>query len=420
MNVLKYTTLFLLFLFLHFIEGLPSIEGISIGQLWKIPIIMLLVALLLLSHRKFQNFEKTCYFYSIEPLFCPAIFTNPFSIILFAFKQLPTMLFFNFWHRFNFEKLEKYLIWLAQFISLTSLVTLLNVVEPIRGYLDSENFVEGGEYYSSLFGAPHAASSYFVMSTVIMLYYLIKGRIKTKWAIFYNLILLMVSIYSLYICYVRTGWFMLLLCVILFFDYTKITLKKFSLFLLSCLILVVGILFLWQSSESFRARMSGTTRYNTESSGQVIDVNGSGRVDFWINGVTNWSQNDTYGLLFGKGYDAVCEDNYKAFGNAVFSHSLFVDALCQYGIISLVLLLFYNLFIFRFIRKYYKHSDFGHLCLSLFIGSLIFNMFQSEIYFNYAIALSLALALMYKTSSVKYIRKDYYKKQMESVLRDTI
>lgn len=398
MNVLKFLVGFVLFFLLHYIEGLPPIAGFSLAQIWKIPVLVFMLMLCVFTYRRFQKFERICYWYSLEPFLCPVVLTNPFSIILFSSKQLPAILFFNFWHLFSSIKLERYLLWLAQFISLASLLTLLKIVEPLKAYQEAEYLVEGGEYYSSVFGSAHAASSYFVVSSVVLFFFIIKNRINTNIAKLFNIVLLIVSLYSLYLCYIRTGWLMLLVSVICIFDYKRLTLRKKLVLFICSVLIALGTIHLWNSSEAFRIRLSGSTKYNYSE--QIVDTKGSGRVDFWEEGIKQWSQNDVYSLLFGKGFDAVREDNYKAFGMEVFSHNLFVDSLCQYGLLSLIFLVLYNLYLFRFIQRYYEIALYGKLCLSLYLGGLIFNIFQSEVYFNYAIAFSLSMVLMYKTASM--------------------
>lgn len=398
MNVVKFCCFFIAFFLLHYLEGLPQLGAFSFAQIWKIPLMLFLFLKVISACRRYKNFERIGYLYSFEPFLCPAIVTNPFSIILFATKQLPVILFFNFWQLFSSIRLERYLMWFAQFISLASLLTLLKIVEPLKAYQEAEYLVEGGEYYSSVFGSAHAASSYFVVSSVVLFFFIIKNRINTNIAKLFNIVLLIVSLYSLYLCYIRTGWLMLLVSVICIFDYKRLTLRKKLVLFICSVLIALGTIHLWNSSEVFRIRLSGSTKYNYSE--QIVDTKGSGRVDFWEEGIKQWSQNDVYSLLFGKGFDAVREDNYKAFGMEVFSHNLFVDSLCQYGLLSLIFLVLYNLYLFRFIQRYYEIALYGKLCLSLYLGGLIFNIFQSEVYFNYAIAFSLSMVLMYKTASM--------------------
>lgn len=394
MNVVKFCCFFIIFFLLHYISGLPNLGILSISQIWRMSLLGFLLLILLFTSRRFRKFEKTGYWYASVSFLCPAILTNPFSVILFAVKQIPTILFFNFWNYFSKDKLERYLVLIAQVISLSSLVTLLGIIEPLNDFDSADMYMDEQVFYSSIFASSRAASSYFAAATVILGFYIYKGYFRTKLSVICNWVLMLISLYSLYLCYIRTGWFMLFVMVFLLFFLETRNLKQkiIGLFLLG--ILALGVVGLYQNNEAFRTRISGQTKYNQTD--ELVDLDGSGRLEFWANGIRNWAENDAYSLFFGKGLDAVKEDNYRAFGMEIFSHNLFVDTLCQYGLISLILLVVYNVYIFLFINRYRKRSIYGNLTLVLLIGAIIFNILQSEIYFNYAVLMSLSMALIYK------------------------
>ena len=118
---------FVLFFFLHYIEGLPPLAGLSIAQLWKLPILLVLIICLFVKAQPLKKFERIGYLFSIEPFLSLGILSNPMSVFLFSVKQLPLILFFNFWQRLDVVKLEKYLLWFAQFVCLASFITLLGI-----------------------------------------------------------------------------------------------------------------------------------------------------------------------------------------------------------------------------------------------------------------------------------------------------
>jgi hypothetical protein len=296
---------------------------------------MVLVIYVLKTKRNFERFETWGYAYSMIPFLCPAILTNPFLIFVFSVKQLPLVLFYNFWQKINAVVLEKLLLILAQFISVTSLITLLKIIEPLEDYKSAAGHYQDAVYYTSVFGTPHSASSYFCVSIIVILYFFIQGKFKTKFEKIFNATLLVVSLYSIYLAYVRTGWLMLLVSLLFIVNIKKISMKQKVRVFLGGLIVGLGILGLYSNDEAFRNRVSGSSEYRGES-GQVVDTKGSGRIEFWKNGWDNWSSGNFYELCFGKGYDSVVEYNYKKTGMRVFSHNQFVDSLAQYGLFSLL------------------------------------------------------------------------------------
>lgn len=400
MNIFIYIICFIIYFGLHYIEGLPPIGGLSTAQLWKIPLIGFLLVYALSSKRKLNQFEKTGYLYSFEPFLCPAILTNPFAIVTFSMRQMPIPLFFNFWHRYSSKTLEKLLLVFAQFICLTSLVTLLGIVDPIKDYMSAEGFIEDLQYYSSIYPTIHASSSYFCISSIIIIFFFIHKKFKTRLEKIFNLILLLVALYSLFLSYVRTGWLMLLMGLLFIVDFKHLKAKNKIRFLFALVLVMIGLIYFYNTNDAFRTRISGSGQYRGESE-HMIDTEGSGRSDFWKSGITNWAKNDPYSMLFGKGLDAVKEDNYRATGMRVFSHSLFVDSLAQYGIISLLLLIMLYRYIYLFIKRYGRGSPYQDLSKSIFFGAIIFCTFQSQIQFDYIILFTISLVLMYKTNSAK-------------------
>lgn len=397
-RLITYTLLFIIYFVLHYIEGLPPIGGLSIAQLWKLPLIGYLLACVLSTKRKFNKFEKTGYLYSIEPYFCPAIVTNPFSIVSFSMRQLPIPLFYNFWLRFNKTMLEKLLLYFSHFICLTSLITLTGIVEPLKEYLSADAFMEDLEYYSSVFATTHAASSYFCISSTVIVFFFINNKFRTNFERIYNLFLLAIAIYSLFLAYVRTGWLMLAVSLLLIIDLKKFNFVQKVKTAVALIMIVIGLVFLYNTNEAFRLRISGGGQYRGESE-QMIDTGGSGRSDFWKSGITNWAKNDLYSLFFGKGLDAVLDDNHKATGMRVFSHSLIIDSLAQYGIISLVLLITLFIQINKFIKRYGRGSPYQRLSRAIFYAGMIFCAFQSQMQFDYIIIFTISLVLMYKTGN---------------------
>lgn len=396
MSPIKYLLWFIIYVTLHYVEGLPPIAGLSVAQLWKMPLIAYLLLNALQSRYHTFKFEKYGYGYSLTPFLSIEVLSSPFSVILFSIKQLPTILFFKFWQKFNVRILEKILITLAQFICLTSLLTMTNIIQPIKSYQNAESIIEGMSYYSSIFGDAHAASSYFSASGIIIIYFLINKKITGTVKRIFNIALLCIGIYSLYLSFVRTGWIMFIISLFFIVDFKKINYKKKFKFFFALVAVAFGLILLYNSSEAFRLRVSGGGQYKGESE-TIIDTTGSGRNDFWKNGIMLWANSDPYRLLFGNGTEAVVENNKKLTGMPVGSHSLFVDTLAVYGLVTFVLLILFYYYQYRFISVFGRGSPYQPICKAMLIGSILFAVFQGEIYFNFSAMYSIILVLMYKT-----------------------
>lgn len=398
---MKYTVLyiffFILFVFIHYIEGITLMGSLSMAQLWKIPLLAFLIFKCVSSIRRRASFEKFGCLFSLETLLSPETIVNPTRAIVKFSKQLPLILFFGYWmgyFRGKARSLETILYAFAQFTILSALLVFLGIVEPLKAPMSADAIIDGGSYFTGIFLTPHSAASYFSIALLILIH-----GIKTKYfhGLFqktFNLFLVGVGLYSLFQAYVRTGWLMFMVSLLAFFNLKRITYKQLLTLIISLFVAVGSLTYLFNNNEAFHARMTGQNKY-TGSGGSNIELEGSGRTDFWKTGLTNYVKNDLYRLVFGSGFTKVAKDNLKENGNPVFSHSQFVDALVQHGIVGLILLLCYYKTIYSFIRKFGRGSPYQNLSYSIFWGGIVFATFQEEYQFNYAFLFSIVLFLMY-------------------------
>lgn len=391
--------LFVLFEVIHILEGKGAIYGISIAQLWKIPVLLYFMYCLVKCDRRWFPFEKYSYLYSFENLFCPVILTYPFSIIIHASKQLPMVLFFNYWlSKFNVETLVRILETLSQFILLSSAFVLLGIISPIYEFESAAMYGEGMTYYSGMFGAVHAASSYFCGAMLVLIDGFLKGHFVSKKQKLFNGLLILIGVISLYKTFVRTGWLMFIIGCILLIDWKKINFKNIHRYLLLFIGGIMVLIVLYETNPAIKARITEKGVYNKSTE---ISIDGSGRFDYWRVSLENYTQNNWYGLLFGKGLEGVMSDMYNAIGHRLFSHNHFIDTLAQYGALGFILLLLYCISIYRFIKIHGRGSPYQNLARIFLMLYIVFAFFQSEVYFWYAAMFSLSLAIMYLTKEDK-------------------
>lgn len=399
-----YIMCFVVYCILHYIEGFPPVFGLPIAQLWKLPLLAYLLFLSIQSQRRKYTLEKSSYWMALQSSLNLETIFNPVYSVAHGMRQLPLALFFRFWlvkYSNRTDKLELFLYVLAQFVLLASLVVLLGIITPVKDFVSAKSFgVEDAVYYSGIFGAPHAASSYFVASTLVLLNGFRSHRFKTSFAKIFNALLIVVGLVSIFQAYVRTGWLMLFVGVIILVLPRRITIQYFVRFFFLIISLGVALVYFYSINEQFQARLTGRNVY-TDTSAKGIELEGSGRASFWVNGIEGWSEGNIYELLFGQGYTQVVERNLEKSGVRVFSHNQFVDALAEHGLIGLVLLVVFYISIYRLIRAN-KTSPYYRLSLSLFYSAVLFSFFQNEMYFDYAAIFSLVLVLLVLSRAPSY------------------
>lgn len=391
----KYIFFFLLFVGIHYMESLPPIAGLSVAQLWKIPVILCLLVHFMLSGRRKSSFEIWGMLVFGEAFLCPEMWTAPLGVLLYATKNLLCLLFFNYWMSAkpvaDTRRLEAVLYSLAQFVCLSSVPVLLGIIDPPFIPKTTDTFGDEMTYYRGIFGSPHAASSYFCISVIVLVAGFQHHRFQSLRSRLYNAALIAVGLVSIFNAYVRTGWLMLLVGAFVLMDFARLTARKAATYLLAITVSASGLLYLYEHNEAFYGRITGRNVY-TGRGGDNIDTEGSGRSIFWKNGLRVWNQSGIYEHLFGSGVSAVHKENKRTTGMAVFSHSQYIDALAQYGLFGLLFLLLYYLAIYRLIRRC-RRSPYHRLALALFWASVIFCTFQNELYFVYAMMFAAVLAL---------------------------
>lgn len=410
MFYIKYILFFLIFFILHYLEGLPPIGGLSFAQLWKMPLWGLLLVYAITKLRRLSPIEKSGYMMSLQCFMNQETLINPMFSVLKASKLMTMPLFVVFFrgmaHR-NAKLLERGMYYFAQFICLSSLPVLLGIVSPLHAIRSAESFVEGAVYFSGVLGSPHAAASYWCISILVLMYGLITGYFKSQASKLYNIVVMIIGFVSIFMAYTRTGWFMLVVGLVFLLKPVRMNVKHIVSFAMFLTVLCGGLTLLYENNDAFRMRMTGSNRYkgihNTS-----IDTDGSGRAEFWETGLTNYWNNDVYGLLFGVGYTKVTEDNYKSTGMKVFSHNQFVDALCQHGLIGLSLLLVFFYCIYKHIARIDKRVKYRRLAMAVFWCSVIFAFFQNEMYFNFALLFAAIIVMTEREDrSIKSVKAKF-------------
>lgn len=392
---LIYILCFSIFFLLHYLEGISLGGGLSVAQIWKVPILLFLIFYIISRHLKTERFVRANYLLTGEVFLNQEIFVNPISIFIYASKLLPFPLFYTFFSSVSntsAKKLETILYSLAQFIALSSAITLFGIVTPLRDWSGASNFGEELFYYSSVFGNPHPAASYFCLSILVLVNGLKINYFKSNWQKLFNMALIFIGLLSILKAYVRTGWLMLIVGLVILFWPSKFTLATVKKFIICAIVLIIGVVTLFQTNDGFRSRIVG---HNVETSSSTeIETSGSGRDMFWRNGIELWADGNIYQIIFGHGTTEVQENNKIKTGLTVGSHNLFVDTLSKYGLLGIILLIMMYYRLNKFIKKYPTYFQYRSLALAAMWASIIFAIFQSEMYFIYAMILGLIVAVL--------------------------
>ncbi len=407
-SVIQYILWFCVFVSIHYLEALPPIAGLSVAQLWKLPLIVFTFILVIKRKKKF-SFELVGLLTFFEAFLCPEMLVSPLTVMLYASKNLLLVLAYSYWAKYysnKKEKLQTVIYSIAQFICLSAIPIHIGLMEPPYVAKIADSFGDDVEYFRGVFGSAHCAASYFCIAILILVNGFMQkrfGDIKSKC---YNAFLIAIGFYSIFGAFVRTGWLMLAVGIFLLFDFTKMTIKKFVAYVAVFFVLGGGVLWLYNNNDAFYGRITGRNVY-TGAGGEEIDTEGSGRTEFWKNAVNVWSRGNAYGILFGSGMTKVKKENERTIGISVFSHSQLFDQLAQYGLVGLTLLIVYYKELYNYLQQC-RTSCYFRLGKSVFGATLVFIMFQNEPYFIYSVLFAALLVLIKQKSAHQVVNPKQY------------
>lgn len=377
---------FLLFFGIFYAENF-SIGSVSISHLWKIPLLAYMIYVVLNNFRKRCCLKTKYLAFSYKLCFIKLlnrdIIVAPFEgiVIISRYLNFPILFQFISLKIHSHKECVKFLVRLCQFGILSYIPFLLGILDEPRdayGMLELEDYLNAAKSHVGLFQNPHGASVFLSISFIVLLYY-IKTFYLTKLERWYNYLLLGLCLYCLYTSYVRTGYLMFVVGMLVFCwprrNTVSDTLKLISLLLGS----IVFVSILLSTNDYFRARVLELDR-----NGEKRENVGSGRLIFARNGLDLYfNRSNLYEFIFGHGQEEVRDNNAKLLHNRaarIYSHNGFVDALVQNGIVGLYFFLGFYMWIFKQLKKT-KNTPSYRLGLSWLFMTLIFQATQGGVGF---------------------------------------
>lgn len=374
--IARYIIYYLLGFILLYIDGSGDPDGgMTIGQIWKVPVILWLSYKVMNKFRhRFINYR---FGFSFSQLLNVDTFENTFGNLSNVLKSLSLPLFITYIEYFvTYRAALKFLLIFSQIIIVSFIPFWLGLLEERHTFVGAE--LIDAHALIGVFNNAHTAAIYLSTSTLFLIFYN-KYVVSSKHERRYINLIVLLGCYFLLHTYVRTGYLMFVVGVfILFFVVRKSFFKKVALISVGVSIIIVLGFFLVKNNKTLEARLTEQTGYNE---GEAI--NGSGRLNFWMTSLGMWanSENVIY-YLFGHGRTALQQRQYKENGLTIGSHNGYLDALSQNGIVGLSFFLLYYMCLFRFNKKY-KKTAYYRLFIAWLISDLSFQMVQGGVFIFY-------------------------------------
>lgn len=368
-----YILLFIPFFALFYSEPL-KLGAMSVSQLWKIPLALYLIYYLL-QHRHVEvpAWSRWQYWLSLKSFLNADTIVSIMSNVQSALKISFLPLLYNYFNNRGWRKatLQRTLLLVVQYFILTNVPFLLGLKTINTGH-DYGVFVA----YSGIFQNQHAMSVIMGICIVVILNAFKTGQIEAWAAKAYNVGLIAMACYAMYLGFARTGWLMFILATITLFVPRNANVRQWAGIMLIILTLMGGFVYMFNNNEKFHDRIVGNDLQTHHR--QNID---SGRSQYMAIALERYSQGSVMELMFGISYTEVREAIRAKTGLHIGAHNGFVDTLTANGVIGLALMMLTIGGLLAFILHRRNEQTF-RLAMAIWVMLVSFQMTQGGYMFH--------------------------------------
>lgn len=342
-KIKHYILLFIPFFLLFYSESI-EVGSMRVSQLWKIPLVGYLIFYLFQYRRKASpTWTQSYYWLAIKHLFNSGSVKYLLSNIQDGISFLFLPLLYNFFQNAAPKRMtERVLLCVCQYFILTNVPFLFLGLKPHKEGLSYGDLTA----YTGIFQNQHAMSTIMGICIIVLLYHFKRGTFdkwKTK---VYNVALLILAAYAMYLGFARTGWAMCLVGVYVLFLPSSKRVKQWLASMMVLLTLMGGFTFMMLSNKDFHDRVLDINR----ETGQQKEL-GSGRTEFIGNALELYASGNTFEFFFGKSMKDLTNYEYEKTGHHIYAHNGFATLLVTDGLIGVGLKLVAMLLLLGFIHR---------------------------------------------------------------------
>lgn len=389
----KYYILIFVPFFLLFYSETIEIGSMRVSQLWKIPLLACFIYYLFMHrNKKSPAWTQAYYWLSVKHLVNSGSIKNIFSNIQDGIPFLFLPLLYNFIHNaVKPSTISKALLCISQYFVLTNIPFL---------FLGLQTHKQGVSYgditgYTGIFQNQHAMSTIMGICIIVLVYFFKRGTFGNIYTKLYNLCLLALAAYAMYLGFARTGWAMCLIGILVLFLPRNINVAQWIGITTVTLTLAGSFMFLMATNEDFHDRILDINRVT----GKQKEI-GSGRANFIANAWELYTSGNIFELAFGKSMKDLTNYEYEKTGHHILAHNGFATLLATDGALGVLLKLLAMSLLFVFIHR--KRNCFSQrAALAFWVMNLSYQLTQGGHVFHS----DLLYALMYCQLQYEYEEK---------------
>lgn len=402
---IKYYILLFVPFFLIFYSEAIEIGGMRVSQLWKIPLLACIV-FYLFQHRskKSPAWTQAYYWLSVKHLVNSGSIKNLFSDIQDGISFLFLPLIYNFTQNaIKSSTISKALLCISQYFVLTNIPFLF------FGLQTHKQGVSYGDItgYTGIFQNQHAMSTIMGICIIVLLYSFKRGMFRNIFTKIYNICLLALAAYAMYLGFARTGWAMCLIGILVLFSPRNTNVTQWIGIATVTLSLVGGFIFLMITNENFHDRILDIN----SMTGKQKEI-GSGRSEYIANALELYASGNIFEMAFGKSMTDLTEYEYIKTGRRIYAHNGFATLLVTDGAIGVLLKITAMALLLGFIHKR-RNCPSYNAALAFWMMNLSYQLTQGGHVFHSDLIYAMLFCLLqdeYKKAEMdSYIKQHYTK-----------
>lgn len=392
-NIKKYILLFIGFFLLLYSENIDVSGGMKISQLWKMPLMAFLVYYIFQYRKKPSPlWTWVSYWLSLKHLIngqlCKNIVSNIQDGITFLFLPL----LYNFFQNVQNEStMRKSLLCVCQFFILTNIPFLFFGMKSNHRGIDYGSFLA----FSGIFQNQHAMSIIMAICILVLLYYFRCGVFRSKAEKVYNLFLMALGAYAMYLGFARTGWLMCVIGICILVFPKGLQARQWAGIFFVGIVLCGGFSYMMMTNKAFHDRILDIN----SATGQKKEL-GSGRGTLIANALELYAYGNCFEMACGYSMAGLKEYEKEKTGRPLFAHNGFITLLVTDGAVGLLLELLSMCLLLRFIVSRRKCLTY-RLAIASWVMNLSFQMTQGGHIFHY----DLLYAMVYGLLQLEYEEK---------------
>lgn len=394
----RYIIYFVFFFFLFYSEGI-DIGGMTVSQLWKMPLIVYMVFFIAISRRKHRrpSFIRLYYGISIKNLINSGIATNFISNVQEGLRYIFVPLIYDsfFLSKKDINGLYDILLRIAQYFVLTNIPFLFFGLKSLSEGMEYGDFMA----YTGIFQNQHAMSVIMAICILTILHSFKRyGFSLFRIGTLYNVALLVMAFYSMFLGFARTGWLMCIFGIIILFLPQKISIKQLAVMGFFICALAGGIIYMMNNNELFHDRVLGID----VETGKQLDV-GSGRGDYMTHAIEYYKEGNFMEWIFGRSMKGLKDYEYIKTGMNITSHNGFVNMLVVNGIVGIILMIWCLIAMLLWIRKR-KYCSGNRLALAVWFMNLSFQLTQGGHFFHADLFYALIFVILERENTQRLLK----------------